>query len=87
MTAVLVGRVVVKISNSTGTEILIFYRCFNGFGPYRRESRSKWSLCVLGREHNLIKAGPVSKVFRSQEISSKYLFIYGSAEKFSTSCV
>lgn len=38
-------------------------------------------------EHNLIKARPVGKVFRSQEISSKYLFIYGFAEKFSTSCV
>lgn len=85
--AVLLRRVVVKIADSTGSEISIFYWCFNGFGPYRRESRSKWSLCILEREHNLIKAGPVSKVFRSQEISSKYLFIYGFAEKFSTSCV
>lgn len=39
VTAVLVRRVVVKISNSTGIEILIFYRYFNGFGLYRRESR------------------------------------------------
>lgn len=46
--AVLVRRVTVKISNSTGNEILVFYCCFNGFGPYRRESRSKWNLCITG---------------------------------------
>lgn len=85
--AALVRRVVVKISNSTGSEILKFYQCFNGFGPYRRESESKWSLYILEREYHLIKSRPVGKVFKLQEISLKYLFIYGFAEKFSTSCV
>lgn len=49
--AVLVRTVVVKISNSTGSEILIFYWWFNVFGPYGRESRSKWNLCILEREN------------------------------------
>lgn len=76
MIAVLVRRVAGKISNSTGSEILKFYGWFSGFGPYRTESESKCSLCILEREYHLIKARPVGKVFKLQGISLKYLFIY-----------
>lgn len=34
VTAALVRRVAVKISNSTGGETLKFYRWFSGFGSY-----------------------------------------------------
>lgn len=75
------GCFAVKISNNAGNEILKFYPRFNGFGPYGKEGISKWSLHIPERECHLIKARAVGEVFGSQEVSLKYLFIYGFAEK------
>lgn len=82
------GCFAVKISNNAGNEILKFYPRFNGFGPYGKEGISKWSLHIPERECHLIEARAVGEVFGSQEVSLKYLFIYGFAEKkIVASCV
>lgn len=75
------GCSAVKIPNNAGNEILKFYPWFSGFGPYGRESVSKRSLHIPERECHLQKARAVGEVLGSQEVSLKYLFIYGFAEK------